>query len=77
MKNIMEIKKALEILKNRHEYVVPNSDFDEAIGVAIEILEIKEKAESKIDKNEIINWINDSIKSDEIIDDFLRKKEEK
>ena len=37
----MEIKKALEILKNRHEYIVPNSDFDEAMVVAISILEEK------------------------------------
>ena len=45
----MDKKAALEILKNRKEdYLVPNSDIDEAIDVAISVLE------EKINKNIII-----------------------
>lgn len=45
----MDKKAALEILKNRKEdYLVPNSDIDEAIDVAISVLE------EKINKNVII-----------------------
>lgn len=76
----MEIKKALEILKNRHEYIVPNSDFDEAMVVAISILEEKrvlEEVNSKVNKDDIIKWLNDSIKTDKLIDEFLRKNEGK
>lgn len=45
----MDKKAALEILKNRKEdYLVPNSDIDEAIDVAISVLE------EKTNKNVII-----------------------
>ena len=64
----MEINKALEILKNKHEYIVPNSDIDEAIGVAIEVME------ASIQPKVIMSVFNDAIKSDQIIDEFLRKK---
>ena len=43
----MKIEKALEILKNKNDYIVPNSDMDEAIQIAIEILENKIKEETK------------------------------
>ena len=33
----MKNEEALEILKNKNEYIVPNSDMDEAIQVAIEV----------------------------------------
>lgn len=45
----MDKKTALEILKNRKEdYLVPNSDIDEAIDIAISVLE------EKTNKNVII-----------------------
>lgn len=43
----MKIEEALEILKNKNEYIVPNSDMDEAIQIAIEVLENKIKEETK------------------------------
>ena len=43
----MKSEKALEILKNKNDYIVPNSDMDEAIQIAIEILENKIKEETK------------------------------
>lgn len=43
----MKIEKALKTLKNKNDYIVPNSDMDEAIQVAIEILENKIKEETK------------------------------
>lgn len=43
----MNIKRALDILKNKNDYIVPNSDFDEAIKVAIELMEEKMKEETK------------------------------
>ena len=76
----MEIKKVIEILKNRHEYIVPNSDFDEAMIEAISLLEEKrilEEVNSKVNKDDIIEWFNDSIKTDKLIDEFLRKNEGK
>ena len=73
----MEISRAIEILKNKSDYIVPNSDFDEAIAVAIEVMELESKVRAKPTKEEFIKWFNDSIKSDEIIDEFLKKIEEK
>lgn len=35
----MTIDKALEILKHKEDYIVPNSDFDEALEVAINFIE--------------------------------------
>ena len=67
----MEISEAIEKLKRRHEYIVPNSDMDEAIEVAISVME------ASIEPKIIMSAFNDAIKSDKIIDEFLRKKEEK
>ena len=67
----MEINKALEILKNKSDYIVPNSDMDEAIEVAIKVME------ASIEPKIIMSVFNDAIKSDKIIDEFLRKKEER
>lgn len=39
----MDIKRALEILRNKNDYIVPTSDMDEAIEVAIKELENKDK----------------------------------
>lgn len=75
----MEISRAIEILKNKNDYIVPNSDMDEAIAVAISVMEqeIEIKVREKPTKEEFIKWFNKSIRSDEIIDEFLRKIEEK
>lgn len=35
----MTINRALEILKTKENYIVPNSDFDEALKVAINFIE--------------------------------------
>ena len=34
----MTINRALEILKTKEDYIVPNSDFDEALEVAINFI---------------------------------------
>ena len=39
----MTIERALEILKNKNDYIVPNSDMDEAIQTAIDFIENKLK----------------------------------
>lgn len=63
----MEISRAIEILKNKSDYIVPNSDFDEAIAVAISVMEqvteidkkVKEKIRREEVEKEIINMINE------------------
>ena len=65
----MEISRAIEILKNKNDYIVPNSDFDEAIAVAISVME--QVTEPEI----IMSSFNDAILSDKIIDKFLNKGE--
>lgn len=35
----MDIKQALKIIKNKEDYIVPNSDFNEALDVIIDFLE--------------------------------------
>lgn len=67
----MEIEKAIEKLKSRHEYIVPNSDMDEAIETAIKVME------ASIEPKVIMSVFNDAIKSDKIIDEFLRDREGK
>lgn len=35
----MDIKQALKIIKNKEDYIVPNSDFNEALNVIIDFLD--------------------------------------
>ena len=67
----MEIYEAIEKLKKKNEYIVPDSDMDEAIEIAIKVME------ASIEPKIIMSVFNDAIKSDKIIDEFLRRKEEK
>lgn len=67
----MDVEKALEILKHREDYVVPNSDMDEAIQVAAEVME-----HLVGNKCKCLNNLND-IQKDKVIDKFLDKMEDK
>ena len=58
----MKIEKALEILKNKNDYIVPNSDMDEAIGFAIKFME-----EQKLYNNIIDNYVSNNT---ELIRDY-------
>lgn len=67
----MDIEKSLEILKHREDYVFSNSDMDEAIKVAVQVME-----HIVSNKCKCLNNLND-IQKDKIIDKFLDKMEDK